>query len=90
MRLQNPPERVRMKARDSPEWTVRKNLIRKDGYELYFYDGGFEFAMRHPETRGDAVIVEKDDIDTCSPHYAALAEWVFDNVEKLAAESDKI
>lgn len=90
MRSKTPPPEIRQKARDSREWRVSDSLIYKDGYELYFTDEGFEFVMKHPETRQEVILFGKYNLDIYSPHYVAVAEWVFDNVEMIAAESDEL
>lgn len=71
-------------------WTRRGRLIyEKDGYEVYVFskNDGFELTIKNPETMERETIIEvrNDDIDTSSPLYVAILEYVLENAETIVA-----
>lgn len=71
---------------DHDEWDVDGQLIRRDGYELYIIDHGFELVRRNPETLEPEVLFSQHDFDLASPHAVGALSYILNNVETFAQE----
>lgn len=71
-----------LKSSELDSWTLSNQIIKRDGYEIYYTEHAIELTRKHPESLAEQLLF-RISMDIASPMFVAFVKYVMNNPEDV-------